>query len=203
MARQDKVLVEDRRRTVAEWSLKGWTIKAITAKLGVSSALVARDVRVIMAQWRRAALRDFEEARGQQLQKLALIETEAWAAWQRSQAPIQSATLSDKQGVKQSCSSLKHTCGDPRFLEQVNKCVSQRSVLLGLAPDAALQKKSRDASISLENQEDQIVKAAEEICRRKKDTEPRAPTADVQPGGAGDDLQPGQMAPGPAPVVPG
>lgn len=204
MARQKRILVEDRRRTVAECSLKGWKTEAIAAKLGVSRALVNRDLRVIMARWRRAAVRDFDEARGEQLQKLELVEAEAWAAWQRSQNPIQSASLSDKQGVKQSRSSLKHTCGDPRFLEQVNKCILQRSVLLGLQPDAALQQESRNARISLEDRHDEIGKTAQEICRRlKKDPEAGTATAEVQPGDAGDGDQRGKVAHGAAPVIPG
>jgi hypothetical protein len=199
VARQDKKQVDERRQLVAEWTLKGWTQQAIARRLGVSQPVVSRDLRVIREQWRKSTLRNFDEARGQQLQKLLLVETEAWAAWQRSQDPVKSASLTDAKGAKQSRTSLKHTCGDPRFLEQVNKCIAQRCLLLGLQPVAAPQEKHNDASVSIEVEREWLAGLVVELGERERVAQARAKTDDGQPGGPGGRIEPGEVAPGQAP----
>ena len=55
--------------------------------------------------WREFPVYDFEKVRVEQLQKIDLIESEAWAAWQRSQEQRRSASLArGKTGDM----SLKH-----------------------------------------------------------------------------------------------
>src|SRR5262249_55621256 len=91
------------------------------------------DIDQVRAEWREAASIDFEESLCQSLHKLDLVEREAWSAWQRSQAPLGTAVRTEGSASNiTSRSSLKHSYGDPRFLDLVHKCVSQRSLLLGL-----------------------------------------------------------------------
>ncbi|HEY3969208.1 MAG TPA: ECF-type sigma factor [Planctomycetaceae bacterium] len=195
--------VADRRRQVAECALKGLTQEAIGALLSVSQATVARDLGAIRQEWRKSAIRDFDEARGQQLQKLALVESEAWAAWQRSQGPIKSGSLTESKGGTRKQSSLKHQHGDPRFLEQINKCITQRCLLLALQPAAAPLENDPHAGLSLEIRRERVLGFITGFHERQRAEEAGARHDDDQPGGAGHADQPGEVASGAAPVVPG
>jgi hypothetical protein len=129
----ERLNAAQRRMKVADLYLKGWTQEAIATFCAVTQATVSRDIEQVRAGWRDAASIDFEEAVCHALHKLDLVEREAWSAWQRSQSPL--ATAARTEGGKDritSRSSLRHSYGDPRFLDLVHKCVSQRSLLLGL-----------------------------------------------------------------------
>ena len=122
----------ERRRQIAELALQGLSQTAIAGQLGVTQGTVSRDLAIIREEWRNSTLRDFDEARGVELQRLDLIIREAWAAWQRSQKPQQSASFTGDTPGPQSQKKVANRVGDPRFLEQINKCIAQRRALLGL-----------------------------------------------------------------------
>src|SRR6266568_9609843 len=134
----DKMDAVQRRRKAADTYLKGWSQETIASFLEVSQTTVSRDLDEVRAEWRQAATFEFDEARACDLQKIDLIEREAWAAWQRSQTPLSAVVRTDADGTKGPShrSSLKNSHGDPRFLELVNKCVAQRCLLLALNPAA-------------------------------------------------------------------
>ncbi len=132
MKRSTRLEVAERRKIMADLVLKGWTQSAIAAHLRVNQSTVARDLDEIRKQWRESALRDFDLAREQEIRKMDLVETEAWAGWLRSQGPIQGASLTEGAGGNRRVASLKHQFGNPRFLEQIIKCSIQRSALMGL-----------------------------------------------------------------------
>ena len=134
----DKMDAVQRRRKAADMYLKGWSQETIASFLEVSQATVSRDLDEVRAEWRQAATFDFDEARACELQKIDLIEREAWAAWQRSQTPLSGIVRTDRDGARGPShrSSLKNSHGDPRYLDLVNKCVAQRCLLLALNPAA-------------------------------------------------------------------
>jgi hypothetical protein len=202
LKRNDKNKIAFRRQKVAEWALKGWTQEAIGTALGVSQATVARDLNAIREEWRKSAIRDFDEARGQQLNTLALVQAEAWAAWKKSQEPLQSGSLTETEDGKRRLTSLKHQNGDPRFLEQVNKCIARRCELLGLEPPAAPPENATHVNLSLEIRRERLLTAITHICERERADGAGTPGADDQPGDAGDRGQSGEVAPGAAPGVP-
>jgi hypothetical protein len=127
-----RLAMVQRRQKVADLQLQGWTQMAIAAEVGISQALVSNDLARIRQSWRESAIRDFDAARDQELQKLDRIEREAWAAWQRSQQPTQSATLNGEGGNQKARRTVKNQNGDPRFLEIVLRCSEARRKLLGL-----------------------------------------------------------------------
>ena len=94
-------------------------------------------MRYIARKWEQSSIRNFDELRTRELQKLDYLERECWAAWGRSQKPAQSATVSGEGNGQQTRKSVKNQIGDPRFLDQVAKCISQRRAITGL--DAPLQ----------------------------------------------------------------
>jgi hypothetical protein len=122
----------ERRRRVADLYIQGWTQMEIAAKEGCTQATISADLIQIRREWRASTIRDFDEARTLELQKLDRVEREAWRAWERSQQPQQSAHISDEPNARHTKRHVKNQNGDPRFLEQVNKCIAMRCALLGL-----------------------------------------------------------------------
>ena len=100
-------------------------------KLAISQPTVCQDLQAIRKQWRESAIRDFDAARELELQKLDRVEREAWAAWERSQQPAQSAVVSG-DGTGHARKSLHTQHGDLRALETVLKCNAARRAMLGL-----------------------------------------------------------------------
>lgn len=127
-----KLALTQRRQQVAELYLKGHSQSAIGEQLGVAQSTVWNDLDAIRRQWRESAVRDFDETRAVELQKLDLLEREAWDAWKRSQKPQQSAVFVGDSAGPESRKTLSNRDGDPRFLEIIHKCIAQRRALLGL-----------------------------------------------------------------------
>jgi hypothetical protein len=132
VARKHKVAIVQRRYKVADLYLQAWTQMAIAEHLGCAQTTVSSDLRWVQAQWRTSAVRDFDLAREVELQKIDRVERESWAAWERSQKPAQSAHINDEANQRRTRRHVRNQYGDPRFLEQVNKCIAMRSALLGL-----------------------------------------------------------------------
>ncbi len=121
-----------RRREVSELYLQGWSQTAIAEHLGVAQSTINGDLKKIREAWLNSAIRDFDQARAQELQKLHRLEREAWAAWERSQKPAQSAVIQGEEPSQAMRKTIKNQHGDPRFLEQIHKCIASRRALLGL-----------------------------------------------------------------------
>jgi hypothetical protein len=138
MAANHKLEMLHRRQKVADLYLQGLAQAAIAQQLEMSQTSVARDLSKIERSWRESAIRDFDAAKERELQRLALIEKNAWEGWKRSCQPIQTATVdgqaADSQKAKR---TVKHQNGQPRFLELVLECIDKRAKLLGL--DAPLK----------------------------------------------------------------
>ena len=130
--RPDKKLrIAKRRQQVAVLYLQGNTQVAIAREVGAQQPTISNDIKAIQKEWRESAIRDFDLLREEELQKLAQIEVEAWAAWVRSQKPAQEARVRDSD-PSNAVKTMKSRTGDPRFLEIVMKCSASRRELLGL-----------------------------------------------------------------------
>ena len=75
---QEKLKIEYRRMRVGELSLKGWTQVAIARELGVSQATISSDIKAIRKEWRESRIRNLDEVLEEVLQKLDVVEREAW-----------------------------------------------------------------------------------------------------------------------------
>jgi hypothetical protein len=150
--------VVQRRQRVTELYLKGWSQAAIAEELKVSQATVSGDIRHVRRQWEESAVRNFDELRSRELEKLGIIEREAWGAWDRSQKPAQSATVTGEGGGQRTRKSLKQQVGDPRFLDLVSKCIMQRRAITGLdvVPIPAPAEGGFDGNVSLEVRHERI-----------------------------------------------
>jgi len=124
--------IERRREAVADLYIQGWTQSQIAKQLAVSQSNVCKDIKAIQNRWRESSIRDFDVLRERELKKLDRLEVEAWNAWQRSQKPAQEATISTDGSTQKTVKKVAEQTGDPRFLDQISKCIASRRALLGL-----------------------------------------------------------------------
>ena len=129
---QEDVRIEHRRTQVTELYLKGWTQAAIAKKLGVSQATISSDLKAMRKVWRDSGIRNFDEAIGEQLEKLQLLRREMWAEWERSKKSVETARITQKNGEKRAEKTIRERSGDPRFLRIVLDIDKEISNLLGL-----------------------------------------------------------------------
>jgi hypothetical protein len=193
-----RTVIADRRKKVAELTLQGVTQDDIARRLGVNQSTIGRDLEQLRVDWHESAIRDFDQAREREIQKLGFVESEAWAAWQRSQQPEQAAMLSEGKEGKRSRSSLRHQYGDPRFLDQINKCITQRCLLLGLQPSPAAREDQPHEHVSLEIRRERVLTILNQLRDRERIGQSGTGTDDSQPGGPGAGDQPGEVAGGAA-----
>ena len=148
-----------RRKEVAQLHIQGYTQTKIAERLGVSQATISGDLKIIEKQWRADAVRDFDLCRQHELQKLALIEQEAWQAWERSQKPQQSADLAGDGSNRPNRKRIRNQYGDPRFLALVNQCIATRRALLGLdlAPASMESGSHARSNVTFEERRSQVV----------------------------------------------
>jgi hypothetical protein len=121
-----------RRQSVADLYVQGLSQMAIAERLNTSQATVSADLKQIRREWRESAIRDFDHAQDRELAKIDRLEREAWAAWERSQKPQQSAVIEGEGAQQPRRKMMRSQNGDPRYLELVHKCVAARCALLGL-----------------------------------------------------------------------
>ena len=145
--RTEDEILRDRAR-IAELYLRGRKQWEIGQELGLSQQMVSYELGIIRKQWMESAVRDFDEAKGRELDRIDHLEREAWDGWERSKrhrlvsvsgieekstgsaaddrpaAPTETRTREETRKTDQ--------VGDPRFLEKVAWCIDQRCKILGL-----------------------------------------------------------------------
>ena len=124
--------IAHRRQRVGELYLQSHMQTEIAEELGISQTTVSHDLKAIRKLWRESSVRDFDVVQEQELRKLDLLEREAWAAWRRSQQPAESTKVVQDRSGKRAHKTVQHQVGDPRYLEQIHKCITARRALLGL-----------------------------------------------------------------------
>lgn len=138
--------VENRRVVVARLYLRGMLMEEISSVVGVSRRQVGKDLAQIRKAWLQSAIRDFDEAKAQELAKWDNLERTYWEAWERS---LKTRTKKTKKlGAKKEDGSRKVSerittkekrDGDPRFLDGVFKCISERCKILDMYPRQNIQ----------------------------------------------------------------
>jgi hypothetical protein len=127
---------EQRRQQIAALYLQGHYQSAIAQQVGVTQQQVSYDLKALQKTWLASALRDFDQARAQELAKIDAAERAYWAGWERS-CQQRDVTLTKKVSGKEprTEASLRRETpvGDPRFLDGVLKCITQRCDILGLS----------------------------------------------------------------------
>jgi hypothetical protein len=189
----------ERRQKVADLYLQGWTQQAIADHVGLNQKTISNDLKRIRQEWRESAVRDFDEAREVELKKIDRVEREAWAAWVRSQQPAQSAHINDENPQRKTRRHVRNQYGDPRFLEQVNKCIAARCALLGLFQ---ISRPGEEADgFSIDERSDRVLTIVAALRNRSRAAGPGAGTGGDEPRLLCADSEPGTVAAGEAPGV--
>ena len=146
--RTEDEILRDRAR-IAELYLRGRKQWEIGQELGLSQQMVSYELGIIRKQWMESAVRDFDEAKGRELDRIDHLEREAWDAWERSKrfrvttvngmeekqaGPVGDGAEAGSRTETKLREETRKTdqVGDPRFLEKVAWCIDQRCKILGL-----------------------------------------------------------------------
>lgn len=138
-SRKEDVQIEHRRTQVADLFTKGWTQVAIAGELGVSQATISTDVKAIRQEWSEARIEDVGAAVALELKRTEVLHRETCLAWVRSQQPVETIRIIDRNGQKLVEKTVQERPGDPRFLQIAHRAIKIRFRLLGL--DAAVSDK--------------------------------------------------------------
>ena len=139
--KRSKIQRERDRVTISELYLKGWSQAKIGEYLELNQSQISRELSKIKAAWKAEATRDYDLHVDEQLRRLAMVESEYWEGWERSQTAkeqslqeklTEAATSRDSKAKIQRRTETR--VGDPRFLEGIVKCNQERSKLLDLYP---------------------------------------------------------------------
>ena len=134
-----------RRVHVSELYMQGQTMAEIPGQVGVSVAMVYKDVCWAREQWRTRAADAIEKHKERELAKIDAVEVEAWKGWQRTigyyvTTTVKSTTVktgaSDGDMVElpglEETKKKEKLAGDPRFLDIIHRCICKRCDILGL-----------------------------------------------------------------------
>jgi hypothetical protein len=197
-----QLAILQRRRQVAALYVQGWSQADISEHLAISQPSVSDDLKCIRQEWRESAIRDFDDVRDLQLQKLDRLEREAWDAWERSKKPQQSAVVREHSGQQSTHKTMRQRVGDPRFMDQINKCIAQRRAILGLDAIPTMTEQNADVSITVDARRTRFVTLVAGLRDRGGTAaDGTRPTAAL-PGDVRVDNEPREVAPGQAPGLP-
>ena len=128
---------------VARRYLKGETQSEIGEALGKCHTTIGRDIKTLQKRWIAAGLRDFDEARCEQLAKIDELERTYWEAWRNSlkrEITISEKREGETKGEESRALIRRETRdGNPSFLEGVRWCIERRCKLLGLDAPSRLE----------------------------------------------------------------
>lgn len=88
-------IARDRAR-VAEMYLAGRYQSEIAQELGLSQQQISYDLQAVRREWQASAVRNFDEAKAQELAKIDHLERTYWQAWQQSIGTTQIKTIKAK-----------------------------------------------------------------------------------------------------------
>jgi len=130
------------RQKIARLRLFGKTQQQIAQDLGLSQPTVARDLKVIEAEWQESAKADIDSIKTRELAKLDFMEAEVIAEWEQSKKDYQKKVVEEQPGTKKTAeggtiASRKAKIesggqtGDPRYMTVLLGIQDRRAKLLG------------------------------------------------------------------------
>lgn len=124
------------RAKIKAWSLHGVPVVEIATRLGLTVRTVRAEIAAISREWAEGAIRDFNTALTQQLERIDLIEREAYEGLLRATEPGTTMTTTVTRTAKGTVTSTtKRTVSRTRastYLARMAKCVEQRWKILGM-----------------------------------------------------------------------
>lgn len=129
---QRRLAKAERSLKVAELHLTGMPQKAIAKHLGVGVATVNRDLKAVHARWQQFAVESRNAWVAKEIERLNLVEREAWRGWRRSQKDKEKTAVKKTDTGTERTITREGQAGDPQFLRRVLDCITRRCDLLGL-----------------------------------------------------------------------
>jgi hypothetical protein len=117
--------------TVSDLYLTGKTQAHIAGVIGCSQQQVSGYLKKLYKRWQADASANIDRLKARELARLDKVEAEAWAAWERSQEDAE--TVTTNTGAQSGTTTkVEGQVGDPRFLERVGWCITQRCKIIGV-----------------------------------------------------------------------
>ena len=131
------LLLLERAQRAARMRIAGRTEAEIAMKLQVSASTARRDLQRAAATWKALTAQSLEEARREELARLAEVERGYWEAWEQSRQDRETTTTrqvldADKNVIELSTVKREGQMGKPAFLQGVLACIDRRHKLLDL-----------------------------------------------------------------------
>ena len=140
--------------TIASLYLRRQSLSSIAERLGLSRPQISHDLKKIQQRWRDASLRDFDEHKAEELAKIDDLECEYWSAWRESKSQRRLFRTKRRKGsdrdFKDTSVERENQCGDPRFLQGVERCIEQRCKILGLYAPTSININELDSLLARE-----------------------------------------------------
>jgi DNA-binding transcriptional ArsR family regulator len=186
--RNEALKIAQRRAKVAEMYLKGRFQWEIADSLGIDQATVSRDLKALQKEWKESAVRDFDEAKEQELARVDNLERTYWESWERSLKEKETTrteqSTKDKGNNKDEGSTRagilkEQRDGNPEFLKGVQWCINKRSEILW----GVEMKKLEEIQKALQELKDRVRTFATPTANRNPPTQR---DGDPPPGTAGE-----------------
>jgi len=135
MPQNNKSIIDERRKRVAELYLQGKWQTEIAKIVKVTQAQISKDLTVLRRLWRQSALIDIDKIKAKELAKLDRLENEYWIAWENSKRDTVRTIQKNVTGEyehEESSEINTTTSGDPRYLQGILSCISKRCEIFGI-----------------------------------------------------------------------
>lgn len=138
---QNDTTLAARRQQVAAAYLRGEYQADIAVRFGISQQQISLDLKAIRAAWLASAIRDFDQARAEELAKIDQVESEYWQAWERSKKDKEIAVQegggdidpqTKRPRIKKLSLRKEGQSGNPAYLQGILTCIERRCKILGL-----------------------------------------------------------------------
>jgi DNA primase len=128
----------------------------------LSQRQISSDIKTIHNRWIKSQA-NFDTNKSAELAKIDRLEREYWDAWERSLEEFKSRTAKSKGASTDGKENIEKTLrtedrnGDPRFLQGIERCIAQRTKILGIE---APEKREHSGTLQHEIKEIVVVRDA-------------------------------------------
>jgi len=138
--------------------LQGVSVRDIGRRVKIPVNSVYNDLKYARKMWLRKIAASAEEYLTAEVEKINLIESEAWEQWERSKlnATTKGIEKDDKGKTTKKTQTVRGQSGDPRYLEVALKCIDKRCRMLKIgeySTEASLAHAVHAVEIVVENAE--------------------------------------------------
>jgi hypothetical protein len=133
---KEKFCANKRRTIVARLYLQGFNQCEIAERTKVSQFTISKDIAIVHKRWIAEAITERGIYVHRELEKISIVEAEAWGAFEKSKKKARRVTKEKGLGaggmVDKTTTMTEDQTGDARFLVIILNCIKQRCAILGL-----------------------------------------------------------------------